>query len=125
MKAFVSLIPLLFSLVASSQAFGIRPVLPEDFIGTWKLNKLADTHLEYLKDTVEFEILKFTKDSVFVTTIREHYAGTWKLVRGQTKINIKKTDKFNYEWIAGDTKSKFLTTKGLGYYKYFVRVSKP
>lgn len=96
----------------------------ESFIGTWKLTKLADKHLNYLKAAVGKEIIRFTKDSVFVTTKTKRYAGTWKLIDGQAVVSIAETNQFNYTWISGTENSKFFTTPGLGYYKYFVRTSK-
>jgi hypothetical protein len=57
--------------------------VPEDFIGTWKLTRLADIHLDYRKDSVEKEWLTFTQDSVFVVTPKKNYSGTWRLVDGQ------------------------------------------
>ncbi len=113
----------IFSLQASSQRRGVT-IVPESFIGTWQLSKLADKHLNYLKDSVEKEIIRFTKDSVYVTTKNKQYAGTWNLVKGQAVINIAETDQFDYTWISGSDNSKFFTTNGLGYYKYFVRISK-
>ncbi|MDB5198465.1 MAG: hypothetical protein JWO92_428 [Chitinophagaceae bacterium] len=101
-----------------------RTISTKDFIGTWKLTKLADIHLRYLPDSVKKEILRFTKDSVFVTFEKENYSGTWKLVGSQPIITIKATKQYNYKWLAGSTDTKFFTTKGLGYYKYFVRVNK-
>ena len=96
----------------------------EDFVGTWELTKLADNHLNYRTGYVKKELLRFTKDSIFVSVNNKEYSGTWKLVGGQTKIKIKGTNQFNYEWISGDVDSKFFTTKGLGYYMYFVRTNK-
>jgi hypothetical protein len=101
-----------------------RTISINDFVGTWKLTKLADIHLTYLPDSVKKEILRFTKDSVFAIAENAEYKGTWKLVGAQAIINIKETKRFNYTWISGDVDSKFFTTKGLGYYKYFVRINK-
>ena len=101
-----------------------RTITIIDFVGTWKLTKLADIHLTYRPDSVKKEILRFTKDSVFVSTENTEYAGTWKLVGAQAIINIKETNQFNYTWTSGDIDSKYFTTKGLGYYKYFERISK-
>jgi hypothetical protein len=121
----IILIPLfIFSLNISAQRRSGRKIIPEDFIGTWKLTKLADKHLNYRTDSVEKEILRFTKDSVFVTTENKEYSGTWKLIKTQPGIKIKETTQFNYTWIAGSVDSKFFITRGLRYYKYFVRIKK-
>jgi hypothetical protein len=101
-----------------------RTISTKDFIGTWKLTKLADIHLTYLPDSVKKEILRFTKDSVFVTFENDGYSGTWKLVGSQPIITIKETKQYNYTWLAGSADTKFFTTKGLRYYKYFVRINK-
>jgi hypothetical protein len=124
MKQIILIILLLSTLISYSQRRSRGKVLTTDFIGTWKLTKLADKHLGYLPDSVKKEFLKFTKDSVFVAIENKEHAGTWKLVDGQTLISIKDTNDFNYTWTAGDINSKFFTVKGLGYYKYFERVKK-
>ena len=101
-----------------------RTISIKDFIGSWKLTKLADIHLNYRPDSVKKEILKFTKDSVFISDETGEYAGTWELVSSQPIINIRETNRYNYSWISGDVDSKFFTTKELGYYKYFIRIKK-
>jgi hypothetical protein len=96
----------------------------DNFIGTWKLTKYADIHLDYKKGPVKSETLRFTKDSIIVNAENKRFAGTWKLVNSQLIISIKETNRFNYRWISGNIDSKFFTRKGLGYYKYFERISK-
>ena len=124
MRQIILIALFIFSLDTSAQRRSSRKTIPEDFIGTWKLTKLADKHLKFRTDSVEKEILKFTKDSFFVTTKNKEYSGTWKLIKAQPEIKIKETNQFNYTWIAGSVDSKFFTTKGLRYYKYFVRIKR-
>ena len=94
-----------------------------DFIGTWELKKYADVHLSFTKKQVKSETLIFTKDSIFVNLVNKKYCGVWKLEDRQPIITIKETKRFNYHWLGRGADHIFFTSKGLGYYKYFERVS--
>lgn len=100
------------------------PCTITDFIGTWKLIKYADRHLNYTSKRVQSETLIFTNDSIFVFSEKKKYVGTWKFEDCEPIITIKETRQFNYNWISRDTDEIFFTTEGLGYYKYFQRIKK-
>ena len=122
----MKIILLLFLCFATYVAFGQRRSVTIDstwYIGTWKLTKIADENLGYTNRKFKPEIIRFTRDSVFVTVDSGTFRGTWKLKSGQPNINIPSTKQFNYYWIARDTNDVFFQTKGMKYWKYFVRSS--
>lgn len=84
--------------------------------------KFADQQLDYLPDSVTFELITFTKDSVLISTATHKFAGTWKLFKGQPNIHIEETDQFNYALVARGDNDIFFKTKNIGYYKYFQKV---
>jgi hypothetical protein len=126
-KRFLTVIICLLCLEGFSQRVMMKRITviidSSSFIGTWKLTKLADKHLKFLRAPVRKEELRFTKDSVYITLDRENFYGTWSLTGTQPDIKVYGTNQFKYKWTAGTKDSKFFSTEGLEYYKYFERIS--
>jgi hypothetical protein len=121
----MKLIPFLFLCFLTSVAFSQRGKVTIDstwYIGTWELKKIADEHLSYTKRKFKPETIRFTGDSVYVKVDSGIFLGTWKLLGGQANINIPSTKQFNYYWISRDTNDIFFQTRGMKYWKYFVRI---
>src|SRR4051812_13703212 len=101
MRSAITILLSLYAIFGFGQ-FKPRNILEKEFfMHTWKLVEIKENGITI--KPAETRILRFTKDSVFISANNQHYAGTWTLKKSQLYIAIGGTSQFNYKWtsIAG------------------------